>query len=293
MAPDDDPDDYQPSLKRCLPKPKAKDSHCQSSQPFSDEPLFPCPGNLPMRPKQEDSSRGICPMSQGPDVMALPGVMPSLSSYSSTSGNEFMAPGMMETVGSSGVSTNSDRQQVPSDQTTPSTQQSSVNNSFTPPGEPSPQKQQQEQQQEQNRRPQQRPYDILSADVYPSNPNSQPPASVPPPPSTTAYFTNNSNNNNNSFASTFSAPQERPPDLAGTPNPFAMHASWHYATNGADSVNQGGNMGQTMLGGGPGGGSIGGSTGGVTGIPADPMNEGNWDQILSSMGWNEWQQGSG
>lgn len=266
-----------------------KDGHISpdpcGQTPDHTDPIFLCPDSIPRRPKQEDASR-LYPSSQAVDIMTLPGVIPTQPNHPSTSSNDHVVPNMMET-GSSGVSPNSDRQQILSDQTTPSTQQSSVNNnSFTPPGVPSPQKQQQEQQQEKTRQPQKRPYDILSADVYPSNPNSQTSTSVPPP-STTAYFTNSNNSSNSdSFAPTFSTAQELPIDLIEAPNPFAMHAAWQYRSAGTDNVSLGGNMSQTMLGGGGGGG-------GGTGLGVDSANDGSWDQLLSSMGWNEWQQSSG
>lgn len=266
-----------------MPKPKAKDGHCSLGLAFEfepDEPFFPCPNPLPTRPKQDDSNHGICPASQGPDVMAVPGVMPSLSRYSSASGNDLTVPSMMETVGSSGVGINSDRHQLSSDQATPSTQQSSVNNSFTPPGGLSPQNQQQEQQQDQSQRSQQHLYDNLSGDAYSSNPNSQSPASVPP--SATAYQISNDNNANFYYPVLSSTENinTQHSDFDGTLNPFAMHASWQYSTARNNDIIQGGNMGQTMLGDDP-------------GMGIDPVNEKNWDQLLSSMGWDEWRQGSG
>ncbi|KAK2755908.1 hypothetical protein FQN54_005704 [Arachnomyces sp. PD_36] len=295
--PDDDADDYQAQNKCGYPMMPPSDPGQLGRDNPSDkngrpaersgsiEPLFPCPTPLPTRSKREDP--GICPFTGGPSVMTLPGMMPPLSDFSANRDHDFLVSGMMDTGTSSGVSTNSDRQPVHSDQATPSTQQSSVNNSFTPPGAPSPQKQQEQQQ----------PF-ILSTDIYPSAPSSasQNPTNISP--TSTSYFTNPNPNQNpsssnqtqnptptSSFPPTFSTPQEQLVDPSVMANPFATYGTLHYTPSSADAVIHGGNMSQTAIGGGGGDGGGGSSRMGI--------DDGNWEQLLSSMGWNEWQQGTG
>jgi hypothetical protein len=218
--------------------------------------------------------------------MSLPGVMPPLSGYTETMRNDSFMLNVQETGGSSGVSTTSDRLQTLSDQATPSTQHSSVNNSFTPPNAPSPQNKHQDQQQQQQPQPQQRKYGNLFPDNY--SPNMSPTSANPTATSSSSrdYYINNSN----TFPPTFSSAGQDPPvEPAGVKNPFAMPAGWNYPTPSAAAreVHQGGLMGgntnvdPTNMG------------GGAPGV--NQANDGNWDRILSGMGmgWNEWDSGTG